>query len=50
MKKNDKRRKNFYNAVTTHEWSDPKYYDLYMNAGNLGIDQCVRILMEAAKG
>jgi len=50
MKKNDKRRKNFYNALTTHEWGDPKNYDLYMNAGNLGIDQCVRILMEAAKG
>lgn len=50
MKKNDKRRKNFFNALTTHEWGDPKNYDLYMNAGNLGIDQCVRILMEAAKG
>lgn len=50
LKKNDKRRKNFYNALTTHEWGDPKNYDLYMNAGNLGIDLCVRILMEAAKG
>lgn len=50
MKKNDKRRKNFYNALTTHEWGDPKNYDLYMNAGNLGIDLCVRLLMDAAKG
>lgn len=50
LKKNDKRRKSFYNALTTHEWGDPKNYDLYMNAGNLGIDLCVRILMEAAKG
>lgn len=50
MKKNDKRRKNFYNALTTHEWGDPKNYDMYLNAGNLGIDLCVRLLMEAAKG
>ena len=50
LKKNDKRRKNFYNALTTHEWGDPKCHDLYMNAGNLGIDLCVGILTEAAKG
>lgn len=49
LKKNDKRRKNFYNALTTQEWGDPKSYDLYMNAGNLGLDLCVRLLMEAAK-
>lgn len=50
LKKNDKRRKNFYNALTTQEWGDPKSYDLYMNAGNLGLDLCVRLLMEASKG
>ena len=50
LKKNDKRRKNFYNALTTHEWGDPKCHDLYMNAGNLGIDLCVGILTEAAMG
>ncbi len=50
MKKNDKRRRNFYNAVTNQEWDDPKHYEMYLNAGKLGIDMCVKLLMEAAKG
>ena len=50
LKKNDKRRRNFHNALTNQEWGDPKCYEMYMNAGNLGIDLCVRILMEAVKG
>jgi Cytidylate kinase len=50
LKRNDKRRSGFYNSVTGQEWSDPKGYELYLNAGKLGIDLCVRLLMEAAKG
>lgn len=50
VRKNDKRRRTFYNVVTNQEWTDPKCYELYMNAGKLGIDLCVRMLMEAAKG
>ncbi len=50
LKKNDKRRRNFYNSVTNQEWSDPKCYEMYLNAGKLGIDLCVRLLMETAKG
>lgn len=50
MKKNDKRRRNFYNAVTNQEWDDPKHYEMYLNAGRLGIDMCVKLLTEAAKG
>lgn len=50
LRMNDKRRSSFYNSVTNQEWSDPKCYELYMNAGNLGIDLCVRMLMEAVKG
>lgn len=50
LKKNDKRRQNFHNSFTNQEWGDPKNYEMYLNAGNLGIDPCVRILMEAAKG
>ncbi len=50
LKMNDKRRKSFYNSVTNQEWTDPKCYDIYMNAGKLGIDLCVQILMEAVKG
>lgn len=50
MKKNDKRRRNFYNSVTDQEWDDPKHYEMYLNAGKLGIDLCVKLLMEAANG
>lgn len=50
LKKNDKRRRNFHNALTNQEWGDPKGYDMYLNAGNLGIDLCIKILMEAVKG
>ena len=50
LKKNDKRRSGFYNSVTNWEWGAPEYYELYMNAGKLGIDTCVRILREAVKG
>lgn len=50
LKKNDKRRRNFHSALTNQEWGDPKGYDMYLNAGNLGIDLCIKILMEAVKG
>lgn len=50
LKKNDKRRGNFYASVTNRQWGTAEYYDLYLNAGTLGIEPCVRILMEAVKG
>ena len=50
LKKNDKRRRNFYNSITGQDWDDPKHYEMYLNAGRLGIDLSVRLLMEAAKG
>lgn len=50
MQKNDKRRSGFYHSVTNQEWLDPRCYELYMNAGNLGIERSVRMLMEAVKG
>lgn len=50
LKKNDKRRRNFYNSVTNQEWDDPHHYEMYLNAGKLGIDLCVKLLMEAANG
>lgn len=49
LKKNDKRRGSFYNSVTNWEWGAPEYYELYMNAGKLGIDTCVRLLLEAVR-
>lgn len=50
LKKNDKRRRNFYNSVTNQEWDDPHHYEMYLNAGKLGIDLCVKLLIEAANG
>lgn len=50
LKKNDKRRRNFYNSITGQDWDDPKHYEMYLNAGRLGIDLSVRLLMEASKG
>ena len=50
LKRHDKRRGGFYSSVTNWEWGAPEYYDLYLNAGNLGIDACVRILAEAVTG
>lgn len=49
MRKNDKRRSGFFNSVTGQEWDNPKQYELYMNAGNLGVDLCVKILKEAVE-
>lgn len=50
LKKNDKRRSGFYRSVTNWEWGAPMYYEVYLNAGRLGIDRCVRLLMETVKG
>ena len=49
LKKNDKRRSSFYNSVTNWEWGAPEYYEVYLNAGRLGIDVCVKMIAEAAK-
>ncbi len=47
MKKYDKRRKDFYNSVTKWEWGNPNYFDMCLNSGNLGIDLCTKLLIEA---
>lgn len=49
MKKYDKRRKDFYNSVTKWEWGNPKYFDLCLNSGNLGIEMCIKLLTEAVE-
>ena len=49
LKKNDKRRSGFYRSVTDWEWCNPKYYELYMNSGELGMDLCIRLLAETVK-
>ncbi len=50
LKKNDKRRSGFYNSVTNWEWGNPKFFELCLDSGKLGIDACVKLLLEAARG
>jgi Cytidylate kinase len=50
LKKIDKRRSGFFNSVTKWEWGSPKYFGLSLDSGKLGMDMCVRLLTEAAKG
>lgn len=50
LKRNDKRRSGFYQSVTDWEWGNPKYYELYMDSGKLGMELCIKLLMEAVKG
>lgn len=47
MRKNDKRRSGFFNSVTGQEWDNPKQYEMYINAGSIGVDICVKMLKEA---
>lgn len=47
MKKYDKRRKDFYNSVTKWEWGNPAYFDMCLNSGNLGIEVCTKLLIDA---
>lgn len=49
LKKNDKRRSSFYNSVTNWEWGAPEYYEVYLNAGRIGIDVCVKMIAEAVR-
>lgn len=47
LKKYDKRRKGFYNSVTKWEWGDPKYFELCLDSGKLGVELCTKVLIEA---
>lgn len=48
LKKYDKRRNGFYNSVTSWKWGDPKYFELCLDSGKLGIELCTKLLAEAA--
>ena len=49
LKKIDKRRNGFYNSVTKWEWGNPKYFELCLDSGKLGLERCVQLLAQAAK-
>ena len=44
----DKRRRKYCSYYTNTEFGSAKYYDICLDTGRLGIDACVRILLEMA--
>lgn len=48
LKKNDRRRKGFYEYHTSRAWGSPESFDLCLDSGSLGISACVSILKTAA--
>jgi len=47
LRRNDKRRANYFVATTDREWKDADIYHLFINSGILGIDQAVDLLYTA---
>ena len=47
LRRNDKRRANYFVATTEREWKDADVYHLFLNSGLLGIDPAVNILCAA---
>jgi hypothetical protein len=48
LKQRDRNRATYYKYYTDHEWGDFKNYNLNLDSGYLGIDQCVEIIKNAA--
>ena len=44
VKDNDKRRTTYYDVYTDQKFGDAKNYDLCLNSGRIGIDQCVDLI------
>ena len=49
MAKKDSSRRNYYEHYTRKKWGDSHNYNLTLDSGNLGIDLCVQMIVEAAK-
>jgi len=47
LRRNDKRRANYFAATTEREWKDADIYHLFINSGALGIDRAVDLLCAA---
>ena len=45
----DKRRRKYCSYYTNTEFGNAAYYDICLDTGRLGIDECIRILLEMAK-
>lgn len=46
INKTDKQRASYYNYYTSKKWGDSKSYNLSLDAGKLGIDNCVEMIMK----
>ncbi len=44
--KNDKQRASYYNYYTSKRWGDSAAYDLTLDAGKLGVDGCVDMILK----
>jgi len=49
LQEKDKRRRVNYQHYTGRTWGQAQNYDICLNAGTLGIEQCVQILVNMAK-
>lgn len=50
IKKKDKQRKSYYKYYTDQNWGEYKNYDLALDSGTVGVDTCVKLIVELAKG
>lgn len=46
INKTDKQRASYYNYYTSKKWGDSKSYNLSLDAGNLGTDNCVEMILK----
>ncbi|MDD3142069.1 MAG: cytidylate kinase-like family protein [Lachnospiraceae bacterium] len=49
IKREDKKRKAYYNYYTNKQWDDKDSYDICINSGKLGIERCVKLLASLNK-
>jgi len=47
--KKDASRRNYYTHYTGKKWGDYRNYNLMLDSGTLGYEQCIKMIVEAAK-
>ena len=46
IKEKDKKRAAYYQHFTEMEWGEARHYDICLNRGALGVDECVKVLSD----
>lgn len=49
LERKDRNRKTYYKYYTDREWGKYQNYQVSLDSGYLGIDQCVKIIVDAVK-